>query len=271
MQNIKFHNNVEMPLVGLGVYKIEDEMMDQVIESAYANGYRHFDTAQMYHNEKSLGRACKRLNVPREELLITTKIDNLNQGYEKTLKSFKQSCQDLQVDYVDQLLIHWPGQNPQRTAETWKAFEKLYEERLVRVIGLSNFTLKHIAIIEKTGNIKPMSNQIERNPLITQSELIPALQTKNIVPIAWAPLRRGNFLSDVIIKIAEKYNKTPAQIVLRWNIESNVIVIPRSKNPIRQSENMEIFDFELTESEIEAINALHTGERTSFDPVTFDF
>lgn len=271
MQNIKFYNGIEMPLVGLGVFRIEDDVMDQVIESAYENGYRHFDTAQMYHNEKSLGRAWKSLNVPREELLITTKIDNLNQGYEKTLQSFKQSCEDLRVDYVDQLLIHWPGQNPQRTAETWKAFEKLYEEGLVRVIGLSNFTLRHIEIIEKTGNIKPMSNQIERNPLMTQSELIPALQAKSIVPIAWAPLRRGNFLNETIIKIAEKHQRTPAQIILRWNLESNVMVIPCSKNPVRQSENIKLFDFELTEPEIEEINALHTGERTSFDPEIFDF
>lgn len=271
MEYIKLNNKIEMPLVGLGVFRIEDDQMDQVIKSAYEAGYRHFDTAQMYHNETSLGKACKQLGVRREELLLTTKIDNQNQGYEKTLKSFTESCRKLQVDYVDQLLIHWPGQDAKRTAETWKAFEKLYEEGLVRIIGLSNFTLKHISIIEKSGNIMPMTNQIERNPFVAQLELVPALQAKKIAPIAWAPLRRGNCLNETIIKIAEKHQKTPAQVLLRWNIESDVMVIPCSKNPIRQLENLELFDFKLTDSEIETINKLHTGERTSFDPVTYDF
>lgn len=271
MQKIKCHNSVEIPIVGLGLYRISEQEMDQVIYDAYLNGYRHFDTAQMYENEEALGRAWRKLAINRQEIMLTSKIHDLNQGYEKTLKSFQESCSALQSETIDQVLIHWPGQNYKRTEETWKALEKLYEEGLVSLIGLSNFTQKHISIIEKSGNIKPMTNQIERNPLINQLDLISSLHKKEILPIAWAPLRRGNLNFPVINELAEKYQKTPAQIILRWNVQSNVIVIPRSSNKKRQIENINIFDFELTQREVTEINNLHTGERTSHDPAVYDF
>lgn len=271
MEYLTYNNGFQMPLVGLGVFRIEDQDMDRVIGQSYELGYRHFDTAQMYHNEAALGRALAGLGLARQDFILTTKIDNLNQGYEQTLKSFGESCKKLRVDYVDQVLIHWPGQDAKRTSETWRALEKLYEEGLVKAIGLSNFTPHHIAIIEKTGNIQPMSNQIERNPGYNQLDLLPVLKAKGIVPIAWAPLRRGDLDQPILKDLARKYGKTPAQIALRWNLESEVIVIPKSVHPGRLAENIDIFDFSLTTEEIGQINGLQTGIRTSFDPVTFDF
>ncbi len=272
MQTVTFENGIKMPMIGLGVFKIDDSAMEQAIKNAYEIGYRHFDTAQMYGNETALGKAWSNLGINREQIMLTTKINNHNQGYEKTLKSFTQSCKDLKTDYVDQLLIHWPGQNAERTAETWKAFEKLYEEGYVRVIGVSNFTVQHLAIIAKTGNIKPMSDQIERNPLQTARDILPYLKENHIVPIAWSPLRRGNLLENPDLKkIANKYHKTVAQVILRWNIESNVMVIPKSIHPERLKQNIDIFDFTLNEEEIHLIDRFHTGERLSFDPATYDF
>lgn len=271
MKYIKLHKGLDLPAVGFGLYRISHDQMTPVVESAYALGYRHFDTAQMYLNEDALGKSLQELSIPRQEVLITTKIDNANQGYENTLASFSESCKRLQTDYVDQLLIHWPGQNPKRTASTWKALEKLYEEGLVKSIGLSNFTLRHLGIIEQSGNIKPMTNQIECNPCINQVDLIENLQNKNIVVIAWSPLKRGNLAYPILQKLADKYKKSPAQVTLRWQIQREIIVIPRSANPERQAANLNIFDFELTDQEMAAINDLHTGERTSHDPHTFDF
>lgn len=271
MEYLTYNNGFQMPLVGLGVFRIGDEEMDRVVAQSYELGYRHYDTAQMYHNEAALGRALANLGVARQDFILTTKIDNLNQGYEQTLKSFGESCKKLRVDYVDQVLIHWPGQDPKRTAETWRALEKLYDEGLVKAIGLSNFTLRHIAILEKTGNIQPMSNQIERNPAYNQLSLLPILKDKDIVPIAWAPLRRGDLDQPILKNLARKYGKTPAQVALRWNLDSGVVVIPKSVNPDRLAENIDIFDFSLTAEDINQINGLQTGVRTSFDPETFDF
>ena len=270
MKNITFYNDVSMPIIGLGVFRIDKNQMNQAISSAYDIGYRHFDTAQMYGNEIELGFALKELKVNRADYLITTKIDNVNQGYESTLKAFQQSLKDLQTDYIDQLLIHWPGQDPKRTLETWKAFEKIYDEGLARVIGVSNFTIRHLQILDYS-NVKPMSNQIERNLLQNENDIMPYLKAQNIIPIAWSPLGRGNIHFPFIEELAEKYNKTAAQIVLRWNIDSDVMIIPKSIHAERQAENFDLFAFELNQDEIEQINKLHTGERISFDPETYDF
>lgn len=272
MKSITFENGFVMPMIGLGIYNISDNDMNRVIESAYEIGYHHFDTAEMYENEAALGRAWKNLSIPREDIQLTTKIHNIYQGYEQTLKAFSESCKDLQTDYVDQLLIHWPGQNDKRTVETWKAFEKLYEEGYVKAIGVSNFTIRHLQVIENNCQIMPMSNQVERNPMQTEMDILPYMKEKNIVAIAWSPLRRGR-LGEVgfLQQMAEKYNKTVSQIVLRWNIESDVAIIPKSTNPLRLKENFEIFDFSLTEEEVKLIDSLHTGERISFDPDTYDF
>lgn len=204
--------------------------------------------------------------------MLTTKIDNQNQGYEKTLKSFNQSCKDLKTDYINQLLIHWPGQDAKRTAETWKALEKLYEDGYVKVIGVSNFTIKHLEVIAKSGNIKPMSNQIERNPIQTAKDILPYLKENQIVPIAWSPLHRGDlFDHSDLKKIAEKYHKTVAQVILRWNLESDVMIIPKSIHAERLKQNIDLFDFALNKSEIALIDQLHTGERISFEPAIYNF
>lgn len=271
MEFFKLKNGVELPAVGLGVYKVTADQMRAAVASAWDLGYRHFDTAQMYMNEDMLGDALQGLGIPREELFLTTKIDNPNQGYEQTLASFQQSLKDLHVERVDQLLVHWPGQDPRRTEQTWKAFEKLYEEGLVRVIGVSNFTERHLHILEQCGNIAPMTNQIERSPRFHEPRLLELLRRLEIQPIAWSPLMRGDFTNPLLEELEEKYNRSAAQISLRWNLDAGVAVIPKSITPSRQRENIDVFDFRLEEEDRKRLDQLNTAKRTAMDPEVFDW
>lgn len=266
------NNGVKMPILGLGVFKTTEKgEMQTAVHAALQNGYRAFDTAQLYKNEALLAEALRGEEVPRNELFITSKVDVANMGYEKTLASFYESLEKMQLDYFDLFLVHWPGQQKERVIETWRALEKVYHEKKVRAIGVSNFLPRHLEWILENCEIKPTVNQYERNPLNVRMELGKWCMDHEIQPEAWAPLLRGNLDHPVLLELAHKYEKTPAQIVLRWDLQSNYVVIPKSANPGRIAENAGIFDFELGIRDMEAIDALDIGRNTSWDPETYDF
>ncbi|WP_077453263.1 aldo/keto reductase [Staphylococcus aureus] len=262
------NNGYPMPSVGLGVYKISDEDMTKVVNVAIDAGYRAFDTAYFYDNEASLGRALKDNGVNREGLFITTKLWNDYQGYEKTFEYFNKSIENLQTDYLDLFLIHWPCEADGLFLETYKAMEELYEQGKVKAIGVCNFNVHHLEKLMAQSSIKPMVNQIEVHPYFNQQELQEFCDRHDIKVTAWMPLMRNRGLLDdpVIVKIAEKYHKTPAQVVLRWHLAHNRIIIPKSQTPKRIQENIDILDFNLELTEVAEIDALNRNARQGKNP-----
>ncbi|HHQ5208936.1 TPA: aldo/keto reductase [Staphylococcus aureus] len=262
------NNGYPMPSVGLGVYKISDEDMTKVVNAAIDAGYRAFDTAYFYDNEASLGRALKDNGVDREDLFITTKLWNDYQGYEKTFEYFNKSIENLQTDYLDLFLIHWPCEADGLFLETYKAMEELYEQGKVKAIGVCNFIVHHLEKLMAQSSIKPMVNQIEVHPYFNQQELQEFCDRHDIKVTAWMPLMRNRGLLDdpVIVKIAEKYHKTPAQVVLRWHLAHNRIIIPKSQTPKRIQENIDILDFNLELTEVAEIDALNRNARQGKNP-----
>ncbi|HDW0901238.1 TPA: aldo/keto reductase [Staphylococcus aureus] len=262
------NNGYPMPSVGLGVYKISDEDMTKVVNAAIDAGYRAFDTAYFYDNEASLGRALKDNGVDREGLFITTKLWNDYQGYEKTFEYFNKSIENLQTNYLDLFLIHWPCEADGLFLETYKAMEELYEQGKVKAIGVCNFNVHHLEKLMAQSSIKPMVNQIEVHPYFNQQELQEFCDRHDIKVTAWMPLMRNRGLLDdpVIVKIAEKYHKTPAQVVLRWHLAHNRIIIPKSQTPKRIQENIDILDFNLELTEVAEIDALNRNARQGKDP-----
>lgn len=265
------HNGVKMPWFGLGVYKVEDgaEVMDSV-KAALKNGYRSIDTAAFYDNEEGVGTAIKESGVPREEIFITTKVWNADQGYESTLAAFEKSMKKLDIDYLDLYLIHWPVKGKYK--ETWKALETLYKEGRVRAIGVSNFNIHHLEDVMVDAEIKPMVNQVEYHPRLTQKELHEFCKKNNIQLEAWSPLMRGQLAdNETLQEMAKKYNKSTFQVILRWDLQNEVVTIPKSIKEHRIIENADIFDFELTEDEMNKISALNENTRVGADPDNFDF
>lgn len=268
---IALYNGVRMPLLGLGVYKTISQLeMDLAVSSALESGYRSFDTAQMYKNEPQLGNALAHSGISRESLFLTSKVDNNSQGYYSTLRAFEMSLSRLKTDYLDLFLIHWPGQKKERCLDTWQAMIDLQKRHRVRAIGVCNCLPFHLEWLEESGT-RPAVNQIERNPLNRQDTIATYCREKGIAVEAWAPLIRGNLEHPAIIKIAAKHHKTPAQVVLRWNVQNNIIVIPKSTHKERIAENADIFDFFLTKEEITCLDAMDTGRHTSYNLATFDF
>ncbi|MDQ2085052.1 aldo/keto reductase [Herbivorax sp. ANBcel31] len=259
-----------MPLLGLGTYKLENnETTSDLIVKALDVGYRHIDTASAYGNEEAIGEGIKKSPVSRKNIFLVSKVANSDQGYDNTIKSFNESLKRLQTDYLDLYLIHWPKD---LSNETWKAFEDLYKENKIRTIGVSNFLINHLEDLLLNAKITPMVNQVEFHPYLVQPELLDYCSKKNIKVEAWSPLMRGEILNiDLIDKLAKKYNKTHAQIVLRWNIQMGVITIPKSANIDRIKSNFQIFDFELSKEDMLSINQLDKGHRTGPDPNNFDF
>ncbi|EOV9526161.1 aldo/keto reductase [Bacillus cytotoxicus] len=265
------HNGVKMPMLGLGVYKAkEGEEVKRAVKTALEIGYRSIDTAAVYENESGVGEAVRNSGIPREELFITTKVWNDHQGYEETLQAFEKSLEKLQMDYVDLYLIHWPVRG--KYIDTYRALEKLYKEGKVRAIGVSNFHQHHLEHLLANCHVKPMVNQVELHPMLAQFELRDFCQNKQIQMEAWSPLMRGRevFEHPIIQEIASKYNKTPAQIILRWDIQSGIVTIPKSVTPSRIKENFTIFDFSLTEDEMKQIDTLDCNVRIGTNPDKYD-
>lgn len=264
------NDGVKMPWLGLGVWKTkEGEEVIQSVKSAIAAGYRMIDTAAIYGNEEGVGQAIRESGVSRDELFITTKVWNDDQGYEKTLQAFETSRKKLGLEVVDLYLVHWPGRD--KYLETWKALIHLQKEGLVRSIGVSNFQIRHLKhIIEETG-VVPVVNQVELHPLLSQKELLAYARENNIVLEAWSPLMQGNLDHPVLAQIAEKYGKTTAQVILRWDIQNGLIVIPKSIKEHRIRENANIFDFELSAEDMAAIDGLNENKRFGSNPDEFLF
>lgn len=266
MKQITLSNGVLIPTLGFGTYKIVDfQDAKTAIDAALTDGYRAFDTAELYKNESVLGEVFADCDTPRNELFITTKVSNDSQGYDQTLKSFDRSLKNLKLDYVDLYLVHWPLKDT--FFETWKAVEKIYDNKLAKSIGVCNFQKSHLELLKTKANIKPMINQIEIHPYLIQQELIQYLRDEGIAIEAWSPLARGKINDEkILIEIANKYSKSPSQIVLRWHLQKEIIVIPKSSNPGRINQNTQLFDFALTETEMHQIDALNNGVRIGPDP-----
>jgi len=268
---VTLHNGVKMPRFGLGVFKVQEgqEVIDSV-KAAIKNGYISIDTAAVYGNEEGVGQAIQESGANREKLFITTKVWNADQGYDSTLAAFETSLKKLGLDYIDLYLIHWPVKGKYK--ETWKALEKLYKDGKVKAIGVSNFHIHHLEDLLEDAEIAPMVNQIELHPLLSQKEIRNYCKEKNIVVEAWSPLAQGQLLdNEVLAEIAATHNKSVAQIILRWDIQNDIVTIPKSIKESRIIENASIFDFELSIEEIEKINALNKNERVGPDPDNFDF
>lgn len=265
------HNGVKMPWLGLGVFKTpEGREVERSVHYALEAGYRHIDTAAIYRNETGVGNAVKDAGIAREELFLTTKVWNTEQGYESTLAAFEQSRKQLRVDYLDLYLIHWAVLD--RFQETWRALEKLYRDGWVRAIGVSNFQVHHLHDLLARCEIKPMVNQCEFHPYLTQGELRKFCGEQGIQFEAWSPLMRGAAVEEpTILRVAEKYGKTPAQVVLRWDLQHDVVTIPKSVRAERVRENAQIFDFELSADDMDALDRLHRDQRFGSHPDHFSF
>ncbi|OUM83561.1 MAG: aldo/keto reductase [Caldibacillus debilis] len=272
MDSIVLNNGVRMPQLGFGVWKIPDDQVTQVLEKAFEIGYRSVDTARIYKNEEGVGRAVAESGIPREELFITTKVWNSDQGYENTLKAFEASLQRLGLDYVDLYLIHWPTPKYDQYVETYKALEKLYKDGRVRAIGVSNFDIDHLERILNECEVVPAVNQVECHPYLQQKELKAFCKNHGIAVEAYSPLMNGKdaLQDEVILKIAKKYGKTPAQVILRWHLQEGVIAIPRTVTPSRMEENFRVFDFELSEEDMKEIAALDRNVRVNAVPSEFN-
>ncbi|MCJ8007034.1 diketogulonate reductase-like aldo/keto reductase [Lederbergia wuyishanensis] len=265
------HNGVEMPWFGLGVWRVENgKEAVNAVKAALKNGYRSIDTAAVYQNEEGVGQGIRESGVPRENIFVTSKVWNSDQGYESTLEAFDASLKRLGLDYLDLYLIHWPVKGKYK--DTWRALEKLYKDGRVRAIGVSNFHVHHLEDLLQDAEIKPMVNQVEFHPRLTQLELRTYCKEHGIQFEAWSPLMQGGLLDNgVISEIGEKYNKTAAQVILRWDIQSGVVTIPKSIKEHRIIENSDIFNFELTYEEMEKIDALNEDKRVGADPDNFNF
>lgn len=247
----KLNNNIEMPYLGLGTYGLRGKIAENVVAQAYDIGYRHFDTATYYRNEVDLGKSFK--NLPRKELFVTTKIWPNDFGYEKTLRAFEGNLQRLQFDYVDQLLIHWPG-DKQKTLETWEAFIKIYDDGNAKSIGVSNFSLNELNMLKEVGEFKPASNQVKFTPGNANKKLIDYCANEHIQLVGYTPLNSGRGLGNKkLVILAEKYNKTVAQLILRWDLQMGVIPIPKTSKKDRLEENAGIFDFNISEDDMDLI------------------
>ncbi|MGG0410230.1 aldo/keto reductase [Peribacillus simplex] len=265
-ETITLHNGVKMPQLGFGVFKVKNgnETVESV-KKAIEVGYRAIDTAAIYENEEGVGQAIRECGVPREELFITSKVWNTEQGYETTLQAFDESLNRLGLEYLDLYLIHWPGKD--KYLETWKALEKLYKDGKVKSIGVSNFHVHHLENLLANSEVKPVVNQIELHPLLTQVEIRDYCAKHEIKVESWSPLGRGNLLEEPTINhIAKKHGKSSAQVLIRWHMQHDLVVIPKSITPSRIEENAQVFDFSLSLNEMNQIDALNKNERFGSNP-----
>jgi diketogulonate reductase-like aldo/keto reductase len=264
------HDGVEVPQLGFGVFQVPPEDTQRAVEQALKVGYRHVDTAAAYRNERGVGAAFAAFGIPREELFVTTKLWNSQQGYESTLGAFEKSLARLGLAYADLYLIHWPVPAEGRALDTWRAFERIHEEGRSRTIGVSNFRVEDLEMLEREADTQPTVNQIELHPHFPQAELRAWHLEHDIATEAWSPLAHGDLIvNETIAAVAARHGRTPAQVILRWHVGLGNIVIPKSVTPARIKENFEIFDFELTDQDMTEIGALGGGQRIGPDPATF--
>ena len=259
METVKLSNGVEMPMEGFGVFQIPEESCEQAVKDAISSGYRLIDTASSYQNEKAVGRAIAACGVPREELFITTKAYIQQMGYENTMAAFQESLDNLGLTYLDLYLIHMPFGD---YYGSWRALEELYREGKIRAVGVCNFLPDRLLDLCYNAKILPQINQIERHPHYQRPEELSLMREWKVQPEAWAPFAEGlngMFTEPVLIEIADKYGKTPAQVILRWNVQQGVIVIPKSVHKERMEENLGIWDFSLDKDDMEKIASLDTG------------
>jgi methylglyoxal/glyoxal reductase len=268
---VTFNDGKSMPQLGLGVFDISDgDEVRKAVTFALEEGYRSIDTASVYGNEKGVGQAIRESGIPREEVFLTTKVWNNEQGYESTLEAFQRSLEKLGLDYVDLYLIHWAVEAKYR--DTWRGMEKLQDDGLIRSIGVSNFQIRHLKGLFQSSETKPVLNQVELHPYLQQEELHTFCLRQDVFLEAWSPLSRGlAFKEPLIMELASKYGKTAAQIILRWEIQRGIISIPKSSKPARIRENSAIFDFALEQEEMVRMKNLDRNYRIGADPDNFRF
>lgn len=268
--SLALHDGVEIPQLGFGVFQVPPDETQGVVARALEAGYRHIDTAGAYRNEKGVGAAVADSSLAREDVFVTTKLWNSQQGYDSTLAAFEASLGRLGFDYVDLYLIHWPVPTENRFVDTWRAFERIHEEGRARTIGVSNFRVEDLERLEREAEVRPTVNQVELHPRFQQAELREWHAEHDIATEAWSPLAQGELLDDeTIVGIAEQHGKTPAQAALRWHLQIGNVVIPKSVTPHRIRENLDVLDFELSREEMATIANLDSGERIGPNPETF--
>jgi len=268
---LTLHDGVEIPQLGFGVFQIPPEETQEAVEEALGVGYRHVDTAAAYRNEAGVGAAIAASGVSREDVFVTTKLWNAEQGYDSTLAAFEKSLGRLGTGHVDLYLIHWPRPDRDLFLDTWRAFERIQDEGGARSIGVSNFRVEDLERMEREAELRPTVNQIELHPRFQQAELRAWNAEHDIATEAWSPLAQGDLLEDGTVEtVAAHHSRTPAQTILRWHLQLGNVVIPKSVTPERIRENFEIFDFELSEDDMAALERLDTGERIGPDPGTFN-
>ncbi|OKH93685.1 aldo/keto reductase [Streptomyces uncialis] len=269
---IILNNGVEMPQLGFGVWQVPDDEAEQAVGTALAAGYRSVDTAAIYGNEEGTGRALAASGIPREDLFVTTKLWNTDQGYDAALRAFDASLAKLGLDHVDLYLIHWPAPALGKAGDTYKAFEKIHADGRARAIGVSNFLPEHLERLLDATSVIPSVNQIELHPRLQQRAAREFHAEQGIATEAWSPLGQGKGLLEVpaIVAIAQKHGRTPAQVVLRWHIQLGNVVIPKSVTPTRITENIDVYGFELDTEDMAAIRALNEDRRLGPDPADFN-
>lgn len=279
---ITYYNQISVPSIGYGTYKTPSYATADAVYEALRLGYRHIDTASYYGNEKGVGegvrKAMKELHIRREDISVATKVWNTDRGYENTLRAFERSTQALDLDYIDLYLIHWPANTKmfkekakEINASTWRALEECYQEGSTKAIGVSNFLPHHLIELSETAKIKPMVDQIEFHPGWVQAETVSYCLANDIVPEAWSPMARAGALSsDTLLFLAQKYQKTPAQICLRWVLQHGLRPIPKSITPSRMAENLDIYDFSLEEKDMASIDALKNCGGSCHNPDTIE-
>lgn len=268
---IRLNDGNTIPQLGLGVYKVDDDEAERTVAVALEAGYRHLDTAELYGNEAGVGRGLRSSGLPRDDVFVTTKVWNDQQGYESTLRAFDRSMDRLGLDVVDLYLIHWPAPRQDLYVETYRALEKIRQEGRARSIGVSNFQTHHLERLLGETDIVPVINQIEVQPWLQQRELREFGDARHIVTEAWSPLARGRILEDpVLLRLAERHGVSTAQIVIRWHLQSGLVVIPKSVTPSRIAENFDVFGFELTADDLAEIEGLDSGERVGSHPDEVD-
>lgn len=271
LPHLTLNNGVTMPQLGFGVFQVPDAETAAAVTTALESGYRSIDTAAIYGNEAGVGQALTASGIPRDELFVTTKLWNADQGYDTTLAAFDTSLARLGLDHVDLYLIHWPAPAHDRYKDTWRAFEKIHSEGRARAIGVSNFQPAHLQRLMDDSGVVPAVNQVELHPRLQQRELRAFHARHGIATEAWSPLAQGALLGDpAVTSIAGRLGRTPAQVILRWHLQLGNVVIPKSVTPERIRQNLDVFGFELTDADIAAIDALDDGGRIGPDPDTFN-